>query len=136
MPRERSALTTVLVIVGAIILFAVIRQFVPETLKILANLCWFLIPPAIGYVLWHGEKQKQRRWFEHQLLRVAENTHNRFTPTDVSIMTPMTVYQAGRLLQDMQRRGVLRLIVTEHGQYAYEFWKLAPYDMQMAGRSF
>ncbi|WP_322905708.1 hypothetical protein [Paenibacillus campi] len=136
MSRQRSTLTTVLFVVGAIILLLVIREFLPQTLKILAGISWIFVPAAIGYVLWHGEKQKQRRWFERQLQRVAEQTHNRFTPADVSMMTTMTVYQAGRLLEDMQRRGRIRLIMTEQGQYAYEFWQLPAYDMYTAARPF
>ncbi len=136
MPGERSTLTSLLLVVGVIVALVVIYQFVPDTLKILSGLSWFFAPAGIGYVLWHGEKQKQKRWLERQLVRVAAGNQNRLTPKEVSMMTTMTMFQAGRLLDDMQRRGLVRLVMTEYGEYVYEFWQLPPYGSGMASRSF
>jgi len=136
MPAEKSKLLTIVLIVVSFFVLIALRPLVPDVIKILSNLSWFFIPFAIGYVVWHGEKQKQRRWFEHQLLRVAASHHNRLTPTDVSIMTTMNVFQAGRMLEDLQRRGKVRLVVNEEGEYVYEFWELPPHEAYMTSRSF
>ncbi|WP_411342832.1 hypothetical protein ACE3MZ_14310 [Paenibacillus sp. WLX1005] len=119
--------------IGGFVALLFLQTLLPDPLEHIGVLWWGIIPAAIGCVLLHSSKRKQQQWMERQVLRIAAGRNNRFTAADVSLFTSLTLSQAGYVLEDMRRKGLLRLFIAEHGEFVYEFKDLlSPEQKSMA----
>ncbi|MED5018354.1 hypothetical protein P9847_13675 [Paenibacillus chibensis] len=88
---------------------------------LLGILLFSVLPATYGFMLNKRDRKRASAHMEKEILKLAANRKNLLTTADVALCTSLNMEQSSEVLEDLRRKGYLRLKVADNGAFVYEF---------------
>lgn len=84
-------------------------------------LLFAVLPATYGFMLDKRDRKRASAHMEKEILKLAASRKNLLTAADVALSTSLNMEQSSEVLEDLRRKGYLRLKVADNGAFVYEF---------------